>query len=268
MAYNPYAPQQGQKPNAFTRNIPGAPGAPGPASTGNVYASSANGQGTTNATTNTPATPDPTKTDIMFDPENPQGAIRNALIARGINPFNTGNAVTRRILSAAPGLGNSFLMRSARGETGGGTTAESIDAAGGIGNMFKNFLSNVLSGGGAGVHEALRQFGSNNSTDRHTALNSISDIISADQKAAADNPAGSVFNGNIFAEKLFDMLKNDPTSGAGMIASLYSPFMTQGMSQTYGNQMNNLGYMAPSYYNPDDPADNPFNYLLGHRPAY
>lgn len=267
MSVNPYAPQQYDPWNRAKATKPTQnPGAQPAGAPGQMYTQGQGGQGVTSANVNTPSTAaTPIQAGVQYDPEHAEIALRNAMRARGINAGNTTNPYVRQMLGSASGLANSFMLRAAEGQIPGGTTADSINQAGGVGTMFGNFLSQALSGGLGSIHTALRQFGPDNTTDRHTALNSLAQVMHADQKAAEDNPAGSAFNGNVFAARLRDMLQRDPTNGAALIASLYSPFLTPGMSSSYGNQMANIGEMAPSFLNPDDLNENPFSYLLGQK---
>lgn len=205
---------------------------------------------------------DTSRTGYMFDPANPQRAMTNALVSAGMNPFSM-NPILRNLMAAAPGLANSFMVRGTLGSQGG-TDAEAIAGQGGLGNIFKQFLTGAISGGGGGISSALRNYGSGTS-DTQNALQSAMGVIDRDQKAGATDPNG--FTGNVFAQTLANMIQNDPTNGAGLIASLYTPFMSPTMSRAYGGRMEQLGYLAPNYQDWTNLDDNPFNYLIGRQPG-
>lgn len=200
------------------------------------------------------------KDATVFDPSNPIRALTNALGRQGI-AADSANPVMRYIMSMAPGLATSFL---AKGATGGfGTNPESITQGGGIGAYFSNFLQNALSGrgeGGGSLTSALLNPLGVNGGGSTGALQAAANAMHQMNSDLANNPAAAT---NPFTAQLRSMIGNDPAGGAGMIASLQTPFLGS-YGRAYGDALGRRADRAYDKIDYTDPNNSDiFSYLLG-----
>lgn len=185
--------------------------------------------------------------NALYDPNNPQAALRNAMRASGINAFS-GNPFIRAMLQFAPGLATAFL-----GQNSGTDAADLTGGGQATGDMFKSYLTNAIKGGG-GMSGALRNF------SQSGGLNQMNDNV--------NKYRNQVFAGegdlNPFAAMLDQMLSQSG-GPASMMSSLSTPFMAPRMGQAYGQGLNAAGDMALGQLDPTNQDQSIFGWLLGQR---
>lgn len=262
---NPFVPQlpSGAPPQVQAQSPSVTPGPGAGSGTRNP------GQGTGATAPYTPGAGSPqaslsdaefTQNSRLYNVDSPQAALRNAMAAKGMNVFSM-NPVIQTMMSMAPALASTFLMRGANGQIGSGITDGNLVAQGGMGKFFGEFLKNGLTG--AGGLSSIISNPLNNGGPLAALRQAQQDI--ANQGRAASQPGYDATNANPFTLYLRNMIANDPSNGAGMISSFMTPGMNANMGRAYGQGLETIGSMAPGnvptsfFQNPDRDL---FGYML------
>jgi hypothetical protein len=190
-----------------------------------------------------PGTPDPTgeraRALTLYNEEDPQAALQNVLLDRGLNPFNAGNPVISMMMRAAPALAMAYRIAGANQE---GITGQSlVDSP----NAFRDFLGNAIAQGktlSAGPAAAQ-------------AIPAIIDKIRALADQATPGVGGPTvggvggLGGNPFVEIMNQLLGKDFGGGTtDILAALLGPAMTRGTAAGYRAGLNRDLSMAQRRY--------------------
>lgn len=159
----------------------------------------------------------------LYSPDNPQSAIIQAFLDRGMNPYSN-NALMKIMLQEAQGLGSAYYVN--RGAAGANPESPSDD--------FASYLSNVLSSGDISgelrrarsnipsMFNRLNEYESSFARDGGGVLNPLL----AGLKTLLDPAQGGVGNLSGLLQNLF--------SGAGLTRSMRQGLGTQIESGTRG----------------------------------
>lgn len=220
----------------------GAPGAPGfaprpPAGTGAASPGAQAGR---------------FRNQALFADEDPQGALVNAMLDSGMNPYSA-NPFMRMMMERAPGLQAQFLMNQA----GSGQGASAVDAAGGMGTMLREHLMGALAQGegmDAGISQARGQVG-----NLPGMLNDYARKRALGQLTTDENP---------FIGMLEGMMSN-PQGAQSLISSLTTPGLgSDRLSTSYNRALGAVMQgaqrnQADNWWADTQPSGDPLNPSLG-----
>lgn len=256
---NPYAPQSPAGPptrrNPATSAATTVPGQGTPAAAANPI--SGPGQ---------PGLGDVSRNNEIYNVANPQMALRSALADMGYSPMSR-NPVMKTLMSMAPGLASSFLMKGANGQIGAAGTEDMMNGSGGMGAYFGDFLRNAIGNNGAGAIAALKDPLSGGNEDGHQgaygAMMTTERRLKQYEDSFINGGGQTPANMNPFAAYLVNMMSQDPAAGASMASSMYTPFMGA-FARPYAegvDLLNETGRRTMSR-DIDRPEVNPFSWLL------
>lgn len=181
-----------------------------------------------------PAEFEKARQSILYNLQNPEFAMTNALNAKGLSLYNP--IIRRGILPAAQGLGTAYSVQGALGNNG-----PSTDVAGG----FQNFINDVLNGAGGGIRGVTGN-----------AMSQLGNLGNTLWSAANAKSAGQVPT-NPFIGALLSTLY-DPAALTGMETSLalpnLGPALTSGLQEL-------LGLKSNAAWQQIQPTENFYKYL-------
>jgi hypothetical protein len=209
---SPGSPQMAAKDNQYLN--PGTPQA----------AAAARGAAGGPMNTNPGGNPDPSgegfRAQQLYNEDDPQAAVQNALQDMGINPFNPGNPIVSLIMRAAPALAMAYRINNA--STPGVTEQSIVDTP----YAFRDYVTN-----------AVRQ--GKTITGPAAAAQQIPAIIDKIRSLAQDTGgtgAGGIsgLGGNPFVEIMGQLLGKDFGGGTtDILAALLGPGMNRSTAAGY-----------------------------------